>query len=116
MELINAAVQGRAFQCKAVITSNSDSVNCAVETLQVIPELFRRFTASSIPTDASTVTFEHAFYEINSVSITATDMLSTYALSLTDVSRTGFTATFSQNVQPVAQPYTYNAIGYGRAV
>lgn len=116
VELINAAVQGRAFQCKAVITSNSDSVNCAVETLQVIPELFRRFTASSIPTDASTVTFEHAFYEINSVNITATDMLSTYALSLTDVSRTGFTATFSQNVQPVAQPYTYNAIGYGRAV
>jgi predicted phage tail protein len=116
VELINAAVQGRAFQCKAIITSNSDSVNCAVETLQIIPELFRRFTANSIPTTANAITFDHAFYDLNSINITATTMSSDYSYTLTDASRSGFTATFRQGGEAVAQPYTYTVIGYGREV
>lgn len=115
-ELINANVQGRAFQCKAVFTSNSDSVNCAVETLRIIPELFRRFTSSTIPTTDSTITFEHAFYDLNAITITASTMPSTYSLAITGSSRSGFSAAFTQNGQPVVQPYTYNVTGYGREV
>lgn len=116
IELINAAVQGRAFQCKAVFTSNSDSVNCAVEALQVIPELFRRFTANTIPTTDTSLTFEHAFYEVNSIGITASAMPSDYSYEITEVSRTGFNLQFKQGSQPVLQPYTYTVTGYGRGV
>lgn len=116
VELINATVQGRAFQCKAVFTSNSDTVNCAVETLQVIPELFRRFTASTIPTTDSTITFSQPFYEINSINITATSMPSDYAYAITDSSRTGFAVSFTQGAQAATTPYTYTVVGYGRGV
>lgn len=116
IELINATVQGRAFQCKAVFTSNSDTVNCAVETLQVVPELFRRFTASTIPTTDSTVTFSQPFYEINSINITATSMPSDYAYAITDSSRTGFAVSFTQGAQAATTPYTYTVVGYGRGV
>ena len=116
IELINATVQGRAFQCKAVFTSNSDTVNCAVETLQVIPELFRRFTASTIPTTDSTITFAQPFYEINSITITATSMPSDYAYAITDSSRTGFAVSFTQGEQAATTPYTYTVVGYGRGV
>lgn len=115
-ELINATVQGRAFQCKAVFTSNSDSVNCAVETLRIIPELFRRFTSNTIPTTDGTITFEHAFYDLNAITITASTMPSDYSLAITASSRAGFSATFTQANQPVVQPYTYNVTGYGREV
>ena len=115
-ELINASVQGRAFQLKAVLTSNSDSVNIAVETLSVIPELLRRFTANTAPTTASAIVFAHAFYDLNSINITASSMQSDYSYAITAASRTGFTVNFYQGVAPVVLPYTYTVTGYGRAV
>lgn len=115
-ELINGTVQGRAFQCKAVLTSNSDTVNCVVETLQVIPELFRRFTANTIPTTSSAITFPQAFYEINSINVTASTMPSDYSFAITASSRTGFTTSFTQAGEPVVHPYTYTVTGYGRQV
>jgi hypothetical protein len=109
-------VQGRAFQLKAVLTSNSDSVNIAVETLSVIPELLRRFTASTAPTTDSAIVFAHAFYDLNSINITASSMQSDYSYAITATSRTGFTVGFSQSSVPVVLPYTYTVTGYGRAI
>lgn len=115
-ELINGNVQGRAFQIKAVLTTNTDSVNIAVKELQVIPEMLRRVAASDIPTDATSQTFTKPFYSVNSVQITPIAMGQDERYELSNVSRTGFSINFYQGQLPIQELYTYMVTGYGRGV
>lgn len=115
-ELINGVVQGRAFQMKALLITTSDSVNIAVEELQVIPELVGRTATSSSPNTATAVTFDAAFYDLNSVNITPIALNTGERFVLSDVNRTGFSINFYQNSTPLEKAYTYSATGYGRAI
>ena len=115
-ELINAVVQGRAFEIKAKLTTNNSGVNIAVEELQVIPELLRRVSSSASPITTTTTTFDLPFYDINAVTISAPELLATEQFVLSGVSRTGFNVNFFDGTTPVDKSYSYTATGYGRAI
>jgi predicted phage tail protein len=115
-ELINGVVQGRAFQVKAILSTDNDSVNIAVESLRMIPELVRRVTSSSNPSTASLVTYEHAFYDIYAVSITPVELLSDERYLLSNVTTTGFEVDFYAGAATIEKAYHYTATGFGRAL
>lgn len=115
-ELINCVVQGRAFQVKAVLTTNNESVGIAVEDLRVIPELLRRNISSQFPINATNVLFDNAFYDIQAVSITPIELLATQRYILSNSSRTGFIVEFYEDTARIEESYNYAATGYGRAI
>lgn len=114
VEIINGVAQGRAFQVKAVLSTNNSAVGIAVEDLQVIPEVIRRTASSASPITASSASFDAPFYDINAVTITPQQLLSTQRYVLSGVSRTGFTVSFFDEDTPIETPYSYTATGYGR--
>lgn len=115
-ELINCVVQGRAFQVKAVLTTNNESVGIAVEDLRVIPELLRRNVSSQSPISTTNVLFDNAFYDVQSVTITPIELLAGQRYVLSSTSRTGFTAEFYEGTVSIEERYNYAATGYGRAI
>jgi len=115
-ELINGVVQGRAFQVKILLTTNDGSVNIAVENLRLIPELLRRVTSSSNPSTASTAQFEHAFYDIYSMTITPFELLASERYVLSNVTTTGFEVDFYDGAATIEKAYNYTATGFGRAL
>lgn len=115
-EIINGVVQGRAFQAKALLTTNDASVNIAIENLRLIPELTRRVTSSSNPSTAASVQFEHAFYDIYSMTITPLELLASERYVLSNVTTTGFEVDFYGGTATIEKAYNYTATGFGRAV
>lgn len=115
-EIINGVAQGRAFQIKTVLTTNDASVNIAVEQLRIIPELVRRVTSSSNPTTATTVQFDHAFFDIYAMSITPLELLATERYMLSNVTTTGFGVDFYDGTATIEKAYHYTATGFGRAL
>ena len=115
-EIINGVVQGRAFEIKAILTTNDASVNIAVENLRMIPELVRRVTSSSNPTKATTVQFDHAFFDIYAMSITPLELLSSERYVLSNVTTTGFDIDFYDGDATIEKAYHYTATGFGRAL
>lgn len=115
-ELINCVVQGRAFQVKAILTTNNESVGIAVEDLRAIPELLRRNISSQSSISTTNTLFENAFYDVQAVTITPIELLETQRYVLSNVGRTGFTVEFFEGSAKIEQSYNYAASGYGRAV
>jgi predicted phage tail protein len=115
-EVINGVIQGRAFQVKAVLSTDNDSVNIAVESLRMIPELVRRVTSSSNPSTATTISFDHTFYDLYAVSITPVDLLSDERYLLSNVTTTGFEVDFYAGTATIERAYHYTATGFGRAL
>jgi predicted phage tail protein len=115
-ELINGVVQGRAFQAKAVISTTSTAAAIVVEDLRIIPELVRRVTSSSNPTTATTVTFDHAFWDVYSVAVTPLELLAEERYVLSNVMPTGFSLNFYTGTSTIEKAYNYTATGFGRAV
>ena len=115
-EIINGVVQGRAFEIKAILTTNDASVNIAIEQLRMIPELVRRVTSSSNPTKATTVQFDHAFFDIYSMAITPLELLASERYVLSNVITTGFEVDFYDGNATIEKAYHYTATGFGRAL
>ena len=115
-ELINGVVQGRAFQVKALISTTTTAASICVENLRMIPELIRRVTSSSNPTTATSITFDHAFYDTYSVVITPSDLLATQRYELSNITPTGFDVDFFSGTTTIEKAYQYSATGFGRAL
>lgn len=114
VEIINGAVQGRAFQAKAVLSTSTEAIGVAVESLRLIPELLRRVTSSQSAINTGAVTFESAFYDLNSVTLTPISLPTNGRLELSNQTTTGFSVAFYADTATIVQSYNYTATGYGR--
>jgi predicted phage tail protein len=115
-ELINCVIQGRAFQIKAVLSTNNESVGIAVDNLRVIPELLRRTTSSTSPITTASALFDSSFYDIQAVTITPIEITGTQYYTLSNITQSGFTANFFDGGTAIEEPYGYTATGYGRKI
>ena len=115
-ELINGVVQGRAFQVKAVISTQSTAALIVVEDLRMIPELQRRVTSSSNPVSAASITYDFPFYDLYAVSITPLELQAAERYVLNSATRTGFDIDFYADTAKVEKAYHYTATGFGRAL
>ena len=116
-----AIIRGRGFQVKAVITSNNTDAKVTISDLGATLDLLQRTDSASVAanTAASTgvynVTFEKAFYDTPQVQITPNASSTNLFVSISNLSRTGFTATFN-NGSNVDTAFMYTVTGFGRAI
>lgn len=118
-EFANAIVRARGLQFKAVAESTDTSQSIIITELGANLELQQRVEASGTLTTSAAayaVTFDAAFYQAPSVGITAYGLASTEQFTITAVSTTGFTVTFSDSVGSLARQFAYTAVGYGKAI
>ena len=116
-----AIIRARGVQVKAVITSNNTDAKVTISDLGATLDLLQRTDSASVAanTSASTgvynVTFEKAFYDTPQVQITPNSSSSNLFVSVSSLSRTGFTATFN-NGSNVDTAFMYTVTGFGRAI
>lgn len=116
-----AIIRARGVEVKAVITSNNTDAKVTISDLGATLDLLQRTDSASIAanTSASTgvynVTFEKAFYDTPQVQITPNASSSNLFVSVSSLSRTGFTATFN-NGSNVDTAFMYTVTGFGRAI
>tara|TARA_B100000427_G_scaffold329435_1_gene345631 strand:- start:820 stop:4236 length:3417 start_codon:yes stop_codon:yes gene_type:complete len=116
-----AIIRARGIEVKAVITSNNTDAKVTISDLGATLDLLQRTDSASIAanTSASTgvynVTFEKAFYDTPEVQITPNASSSNLFVSVSSLSRTGFTATFN-NGSNVDTAFMYTVTGFGRAI
>ena len=116
-----AIVRARGLQVKAAITSNNTDAKVTISDLGATLDLLQRTDSASIAanTSASTgvynVTFEKPFYDTPQVQITPNSSSSNLFVSISSLSRTGFTATFN-NGSNVDTTFMYTVTGFGRAI
>jgi len=116
-----AIIRARGIQIKAVITSNNTDAKVTISDLGATLDLLQRTDSASVAanTSASTgvynVTFEKAFYDTPQVQITPNASSSNLFVSVSNLSRTGFTATFN-NGSNVDTAFMYTVTGFGRAI
>ena len=121
IEFEAAFVRARAVQVKAVISSLSTNSRVAISILGATLDLLQRTDSASIAanTSASTgvynVTFEKPFYDTPEVQITPDSSSTTLHVSISNRTRTGFTATFN-NGSNVDTAFMYTVTGFGRAL
>jgi predicted phage tail protein len=116
-----AIIRARGLQVKAVITSNNTDAKVTISDLGATLDLLQRTDSASVAanTSASTgvynVTFEKAFYNTPQIQITPNSSSSNLFVSVSSLSRTGFTATFN-NGSNVDTEFMYTVTGFGRAI
>lgn len=116
-----AIIRARGIQVKASITSNNTDAKVTISDLGATLDLLGRTDSASVAanTSASTgvynVTFEKAFYSTPEVQITPNSSSSNLFVSISSLSRTGFTATFN-NGSNVNTAFMYTVTGFGRAI
>ena len=116
-----AIIRARGIQVKASITSNNTDAKVTISDLGATLDLLGRTDSASVAanTSASTgvynVTFEKAFYNTPEVQITPNSSSSNLFVSISSLSRTGFTATFN-NGSNVDTAFMYTVTGFGRAI
>ena len=116
-----AIIRARGVEVKATITSNNTDAKVTISDLGATLDLLQRTDSASIAanTSASTgvynVTFEKAFYDTPQVQITPNASSSNLFVSVSSLSRTGFTATFN-NGSNVDTAFMYTVTGFGRAI
>lgn len=115
-ELLNGVMQGRAFQVKAIISTQSAATAIVVEDLRMIPELQRRIASSSNPSTATTVTYDFPFYDLHALSITPLNLLASERYFLGNTTSTGFDIDFYNGLTTIERAYHYTATGFGRAL
>jgi len=116
-----AIIRARGVQVKAAITSTNTDAKVTISDLGATLDLLQRTDSASVAanTSASTgvynVTFEKAFYDTPQVQITPNTSSTTLHVSISSLSRTGFTATFN-NGSNVDTAFMYTVTGFGRAI
>ena len=117
-----AIIRARGLQIKAVITSNNTDAKVTISDLGATLDLLQRTDSASVAanTSASTgvynVTFEKAFYDTPQVQVTPNTSTSTRNVSVSSLSRTGFTATIKDGTSNVDTAFMYTVTGFGRAI
>ena len=119
-EFSNVLITGRAFQFKAILTSNDTNQNIAVTQLGVKLELQGRTESISTPVTTGsqqyTVSFINPFKQTPQVVVTPTNQQSGDFFELANISRTGFQVTFKNGNSAVARSFVYAASGFGKEV
>ena len=119
-EFSNVLITGRAFQFKAILTSNDTNQNIAVTQLGVTLELQGRTESISTPVTTGsqqyTVSFVNPFKQTPQVVVTPTNQQSGDFFELANISRTGFQVTFKNGSSAVARSFVYAASGFGKEV
>ena len=116
-----AIIRARGVQVKAVITSTNTDAKVTISDLGATLDLLQRTDSASVAANASAstgvynVTFEKAFYNTPQVQITPNSSSTTLHVSISSLSRTGFTATFN-NGSNVDTAFMYTVTGFGRAI
>jgi len=119
-EFSNVLITGRAFQFKAILTSNDTNQNIAVTQLGATLELQGRTESISTPVTTGsqqyTVSFTNPFKQTPQVVVTPTNQQSGDFFELANISRTGFQVTFKNGSSAVARSFVYAASGFGKEV
>ena len=117
-----AIIRGRSLQVKAVITSADPNYEVVIDNLGATLDLLGRTESASVaantsdPTGVYNVTFEKAFYATPEVQVTPKTSTSTRNVTVSNLSRTGFTATIKDGTSNVDAEFMYTVTGYGRAI
>tara|TARA_B100000427_G_scaffold16370_1_gene12749 strand:- start:786 stop:4037 length:3252 start_codon:yes stop_codon:yes gene_type:complete len=119
-EFSNVLITGRAFQFKAILTSNDTNQNIAVTQLGATLELQGRTESISTPVTTGssqyTVSFTNPFKNTPQVVVTPTTQQSGDFFELANISRTGFQVTFKNGSSAVARSFVWAASGFGKEV
>ena len=119
-EFSNVLITGRAFQFKAILTSNDTNQNIAVTKLGAKLELQGRTESISTPVTTGSqqysVSFTNAFKQAPTVVVTPTNQQSGDFHELANISRTGFQVTFKNGSSAVARSFVWAASGFGKEV
>jgi|TARA_R100000482_G_scaffold98238_1_gene42236 predicted phage tail protein len=129
--LTTGVFKARAFQFKAVLTSNDAAQNILVDELGYKAQLQQRTEQSTSAiasgTSAKAVTFSNAFFSgtsslggVNSalptIGITPQNMATGDFFELSSISKTGFTVTFKNSSGTIVdRNFNYMATGFGKA-
>lgn len=137
-----AIIRARGIEIKAAISTTSYNANVSISDLGSTLELLGRTESRAVTSDGQlppgsgtvdpyvsktqtgiyVITFEKAFYDNSGtdhtpqVQITPNASNSTRNVSITNLSRTGFTATFKDGSSNVDTDFMYTVTGFGRAV
>ena len=119
-EFSNVLITGRAFQFKAILTSNDTNQNIAVTQLGAKLELQGRTESISTPVTTGSsqysVSFTNPFKQTPTVVVTPTNQQSGDFHELANISRTGFQVTFKNGSSAVARSFVWAASGFGKEV
>ena len=110
-EFSNVLITGRAFQFKAILTSNDTNQNIAITELGATLELQGRTESISTPVTTGssqyTVSFANPFKQTPTVVVTPTNQQTGDFFELANISRTGFQVTFKNGSSAVARSNLY---------
>ena len=119
-EFSNVLITGRAFQFKAILTSNDTNQNIAVTKLGAKLELQGRTESISTPVTTGSsqysVSFTNAFKQAPTVVVTPTNQQTGDFFELANISRTGFQVTFKNGSSAVPRSFVWAASGFGKEV
>ena len=119
-EFSNVLITGRAFEFKAILTSNDTNQNIAITELGATLELQGRVESISTPVTTGssqyTVSFANPFKQTPTVVVTPTNQQSGDFHELANISRTGFQVTFKNGSSAVARSFVWAASGFGKEV
>lgn len=116
-----AIIRARGVQIKAAITSTNTDAKVTISDLGATLDLLQRTDSASVAANTSdstgvyNVTFEKAFYATPEIQITPNSSSANLFVSVSSLSRTGFTATFN-NGSNVDTAFMYTVTGFGRAI
>jgi len=115
----SADIEGRAFQFRAILSSDTTNLTPSISVLTAAVELADRTESdygvvSSVT--GTTITYEHAFQERPAVSITPYDLASNDYYEVTNSTRTGFTVIFEHGGSGVVRTFDWIADGFGREI
>ena len=129
--LANGVLKARAFQFKAVLTSNDPAQNVLVDELGYKAQMQQRTEQSTSAvasgTSAKAVTFANPFFtgtsslggansSLPTIGITPQNMATGDFFELSSISRTGFTVTFKNSSGTIVdRNFNYMATGFGKA-
>ena len=119
-EFSNVLITGRAFQFKAILTSNDTNQNIAITELGATLELQGRTESISTPVTTGssqyTVSFANPFKQTPTVVVTPTNQQTGDFFELANISRTGFQVTFKNGSSAVPRSFVWAASGFGKEV
>ena len=129
--LASGVLKARAFQFKAVLTSNDPAQNVLVDELGYKAQMQQRTEQSTSAvasgTSAKAVTFTNPFFtgtsslggansSLPTIGITPQNMATGDFFELSSISRTGFTVTFKNSSGTIVdRNFNYMATGFGKA-
>ena len=117
-----AIIRARGIEVKAVITSTNTDAKVTISDLGATLDLLQRTDSASVAanTSASTgvynVTFEKAFYDTPQVQITTVTSNFNKHTTISNLTRTGFTATIKDGTSLADTQFMYTVTGFGRAI